>query len=114
MRELKSKYKSTTSDSDSDSDDEIEYVSVSRKLRGVARAQKGALEGAHLILKGRHQMAEFFFDGRRIRKYYASKYGDASLRHRPIWAIKTYPIPEGFGPVLYLSGPLFVPTRQLQ
>ena len=44
----------------SDSDDEYEFVSVPENLRGVARGQKGFLEEARRIFKGRNKLAEFF------------------------------------------------------
>ena len=44
---------------DSDSGEEFAYVSVAKKLRGLARAQKGFPEEARKIFKGANVLTEF-------------------------------------------------------
>ena len=56
------KSKFSAEDPRADSGEEFGYVSAPGNLRGLDRGQKGFLDDARRILKGRNSLAEFFVD----------------------------------------------------
>ena len=45
-----------------DSDDEYEFVSVSKNLAGIARAQRAFLNEARKVFKGKQELTEYLLD----------------------------------------------------